>query len=84
MTRLVYFAWVREQIGVAEEEVDLSTLLITIADLAHWMAARGGGYATAFADPAKLRCAIDQVVAPFSTSIGDAKEIAFFPPVTGG
>jgi sulfur-carrier protein len=84
MVRLVYFAWVREQIGVAEEELDLPRSLITIADLAPWMATRGGGYATAFADPAKLRCALDQVIAPFSTAIGEAKEIAFFPPVTGG
>ncbi len=84
MVRLVYFAWVREQIGVAEEDVDLPASLITVADLAQWIAPRGSGYATAFADLAKLRCALDQVVVPFSTAIGEAKEIAFFPPVTGG
>ncbi len=84
MTRIVYFAWVREQIGAGDEEADLPASVITVADLAQWLAARGTGYATAFADPDKLRCAVDQVIAPFSAAIGDAKEIAFFPPVTGG
>ena len=84
MTRIVYFAWVREQVGVPEETVDLPDKVATAADLASWLAARGGGYASAFADPSKLRCALDQMAAPLSAPLGSATEIAFFPPVTGG
>jgi molybdopterin synthase sulfur carrier subunit len=81
---ILYFAWVREQVGVGEERVALPEDVATLADLATWLCARGGGYATAFANPSKLRAALDQEMVPLSTEIINAREIAFFPPVTGG
>ncbi len=84
MVRLVYFAWVREHVGVDGEAVDIPPTVATISDLATWLHTRGGGYGAAFADQAKLRCALDQVATHFSSEIGSAREIAFFPPVTGG
>jgi molybdopterin synthase sulfur carrier subunit len=81
---LLYFAWVREAIGLDGETVEPPTEVYDIATLVAWLAARGAGYAEAFADRARLRCAIDQSFAPFDAPIGGAKEIALFPPVTGG
>lgn len=81
---IVYFAWVREAIGRDEEQVERAQAGNTVADLVAMLAARGGGYAQALGDPARLRAAIDQRFAPLDTPIGDAREIALFPPVTGG
>ncbi len=81
---ILYFAWVREQIGVGEERLVLPLEVTTLSALAAWLGARGGGYAEAFARPEKLRAALDQKMVPLATEIGDAREIAFFPPVTGG
>ncbi|EQB18251.1 molybdenum cofactor biosynthesis protein MoaD [Sphingobium lactosutens DS20] len=81
---IVYFAWVREAIGRDEEQVERAQAGNTVADLIAMLAARGGGYAQALGDPARLRAAIDQRFAPLDTPIGDAREIALFPPVTGG
>jgi molybdopterin synthase sulfur carrier subunit len=81
---IVYFAWVREQIGIGEERILLPADVHTLADLAKSLAQRGGGYAAAFADMTKLRGALDMEMVPLNAVIGDAKEIAFFPPVTGG
>ena len=81
---IVYFAWVREAIGRDEEQVDRPAAGARIADLVEMLAARGGGYAQALGDPARLRAAIDQRFAPLDTPIGNAREIALFPPVTGG
>ena len=81
---IVYFAWVREAIGRDEEQVDRPVAGARIADLVEMLAARGGGYAQALGDPARLRAAIDQRFAPLDTPIGEAREIALFPPVTGG
>jgi sulfur-carrier protein len=82
--RILYFAWVRDLVGTDGEEVVLSAELSTIGDLATFLAARGAGYAEAFTDRSRLRVAIDQVMATFAASIAGAREIAFFPPVTGG
>ncbi len=82
--RMVYFAWVRERIGVAEEDVSPPPEVATIADLVDWLAARGGGHAEAFADRARLRAAKDQAFVPLETPLAGAAEIAIFPPVTGG
>jgi sulfur-carrier protein len=84
MTRLLYFAWVREKVGLGEEEVELPTALATPLALAQWLGSRGKGYGEAFADPAKLRCAVDQVMIMMDGPLPKASEIAFFPPVTGG
>ncbi|WBH16527.1 molybdopterin converting factor subunit 1 [Sphingomonas radiodurans] len=82
--RLVYFAWVRERIGLAEEEVSPPAEVATIADLIDWLASQGAGHAAAFADTTRLRAARDQSFVPLETPIAGASEIAIFPPVTGG
>ena len=82
--RLLYFAWVREAVGVDGETADVPSGVATAADLIDWLATRGDGYAAAFADPAKLRCAVDQVMVTLDAPLGAPKEVAFFPPVTGG
>lgn len=81
---LLYFAWVRERIGTGEEQVDPPEAVRTIADLVDWLAGRSDGHAAAFADPAKLRAAIDQRFVPLDALLGNAREVAIFPPVTGG
>ncbi|MEH3041612.1 MAG: molybdopterin converting factor subunit 1 [Sphingomonas paucimobilis] len=81
---LLYFAWVREAIGMAGERVDPPSEVATVADLVEWLSARGGGYATAFADRHRLRTAVDQAFVPLDTPIAGAREVAIFPPVTGG
>lgn len=84
MVRLLYFAWVREAIGKDGETVDPPADVADVAGLIAWLATRGGGYAEAFAEPVRLRAAVDQAFAPLDTSIAGADEIALFPPVTGG
>lgn len=81
---LRYFAWVREKIGRAEEQVALPENVTTIADLVAWLQNRGEAYATAFDKPEVIRAAIDKTHARTDAPIGSAREIAFFPPVTGG
>ena len=80
MVKLVYFAWVRDATGVAEDTVELPDDVATVADLADWLAIRN----PVFADRDRLRVAVDAVMARFDTNIRRAKEVAFFPPVTGG
>jgi sulfur-carrier protein len=82
--RLVYFAWVRERIGLAEETVQLPAALTTIADLMAWLKTRGETYAHAFDNAGIIRAAIDHTHAGPEAPIGAAREIAFFPPMTGG
>ncbi len=82
--RLLYFAWVRERIGLAEEDVTPPADVATVEALVAWLAARSPGHAAAFADPARLRAAVDQAFVPLDTPIADAREVAIFPPVTGG
>lgn len=81
---LLYFAWVREGIGMAGERVDPPAGMATVADLLDWLTARGGGYAAVFAERSRLRAAVDQAFVPLEASIAGAREIAIFPPVTGG
>ncbi|MBB5685552.1 molybdopterin converting factor subunit 1 [Sphingobium boeckii] len=81
---LLYFAWVRESIGLDGERIDPPADVRTVADLIAWLARRGGGYAEAFADPARIRAAVDQAFVQGDAAIAGAKEIALFPPVTGG
>jgi molybdopterin synthase sulfur carrier subunit len=82
--QLLYFAWVREAIGRGDETVEPPADVETVAGLIRWLAARGGGYAEALAEPERLRCAVDQSFASLATPIAGAREIALFPPVTGG
>jgi len=84
MLTILYFAWVRERIGHAEETVTLPEHVATVADLVAWLATRGGGYAEAMAEPERLRAAVDQKFVGLDAAIGNAREVAIFPPVTGG
>ncbi len=81
---LVYFAWVREAIGRDDERIERPSSSTIIADLIAELAARGGGYAQALGDPQRLRAALDQHFVPLDSPIGEARELALFPPVTGG
>lgn len=81
---LLYFAAVREAIGLNEEQCELPEGIGTPRDLVRWLAARSEGHAAAFANPDRLRCAIDQSLVALDTPLGTPREIAFFPPVTGG
>jgi len=82
--KLRYFAWVRERIGFAEEDIDPPTGVATVADLIKWLTQRGEGYAHAFANPKTIRTAIDKSHVQPNARIEGAGEIAFFPPMTGG
>ncbi len=82
--RLLYFAWVREKLGRAEEVVALPGDVATVADVLAWQAQRGPEYAAVFQVAGVVRVAVDQVHAKADTLVIGAREIAFFPPVTGG
>lgn len=82
--QLLYFAWVREKIGRANETRALPASISTIADLVAWLKTQGPEYEAAFAGTGIVRAAIDQRHVKPDTALGSAREIAFFPPVTGG
>ena len=82
--KLLYFAWVRQRTGVSEEDVELPDTVATVHDLIDWLRSRDEGYESAFADLKVIRAAIDQEHADLNTPVTGAREIAFFPPVTGG
>lgn len=82
--KLVYFAWVRERIGTATEEVDLPDDIATVSGLLDWLKARGGGYAAALEHSKVIRVAIDREHVDHSAKLAGAAEIALFPPMTGG
>lgn len=81
---ILYFAWLRERVGMAVEELSLPPSVATVADLVELLVARGAGYAAAFANRRSVRCAVNQEFAPASTVLHPGDEVAFFPPVTGG
>lgn len=80
----VYFAWVRESIGRDGERLDPPADAATVDAVLDWLSARSEGHARAFADRSRIRAAIDQIFAPLDAPVANAREIAFFPPVTGG
>jgi molybdopterin synthase sulfur carrier subunit len=80
----VYFAWVRERIGKAEEEIELPSGVATVAELVGWLKGRGEEYEAAFGTDGIVRAAIDRAHAKPDAPIAHAREIAFFPPMTGG
>lgn len=82
--KVLYFAWVRERMGRAEEVVDLPDSVVTVSDLAGFLAARDEQGAHAFANPSVVRAALDRRHVPPITALAGAQEIAFFPPMTGG
>lgn len=82
--RLLYFAWVREMIGVGEEDVQPPEAVRTVGDLIDWLRGCSDAHAAALADMTRLRAAVDQKFVALDTELGAAREVAIFPPVTGG
>jgi molybdopterin synthase sulfur carrier subunit len=81
---LRYFAWVRERIGKTEEVVDLPAGIGTVGEMVAWLSGRGEEYAYAFENPKVVRVAIDRAHVRADAAVAGAREIAFFPPMTGG
>lgn len=81
---IIYFAWVRERLGLDEETVLLGENVRTIGDVLTMLADRGAAYAEILSDVEKLRFALDQDYGTSASLVGSAKELAIFPPVTGG
>jgi len=82
--KVKYFAWVRERVGKSEEMLDPPSDVRTVGELVAWLSHRGESYAHAFETPKVIRAAIDHVHVKPETTIAGAREIAFFPPMTGG
>ena len=82
--RLLYFAWVRERLGKAEERLDPPAGVTTVGELMNWLAGRDESYAHAFENAKVIRAAIDHRHVRPDAQIAGAREIAFFPPMTGG
>ena len=82
MMNVMYFAWVRERIGLPQEQID--TNATTVAELVTELKAREERYAAAFADVSALCVALDQELSNFDAPLAGVREVAFFPPMTGG
>jgi molybdopterin synthase sulfur carrier subunit len=82
--QVLYFAWLRQKIGTAAEDVAPPPEVATVGDLMAWLRTRGPGHAEAFAEGAVIRCAVDQEHVRPDARLDGAREVAFFPPVTGG
>jgi molybdopterin synthase sulfur carrier subunit len=81
---IAYFAWVRERMGIADEIVDIPASVAHVGALLGWLAARDARGALAFAEPHRIRAAIDGVMMGPDAPLAGAREVALFPPVTGG
>ncbi len=79
---ILYFAWLRERIGLSGERVDSAAA--TVRDLVAELASREERYALAFSDLRTVRVALDQELADFDAPLAGVREVAFFPPMTGG
>ena len=84
MTRVLYFAWMRERMGRSEEDLPLPPGVATVGQLVGWLRARDAAGSAAFAHAGVVRAAVNQEFAAPDAPVGDADEVAFFPPVTGG
>jgi len=82
--RLVYFAWVRERVGKTDEDVELPGGIGTVIELVQWLKGRGEEYEYAFENESVIRAAIDHTHVKPDAALAGAREIAFFPPMTGG
>ena len=82
--RMLYFAWVRERVGTGEETVAPPAGVDTVGALVDWLAHRDAAHRDAFAERDRLRAAVDQVFVAMDAPIAGAREVALFPPVTGG
>ncbi len=81
---LRFFASVREQLGVAQERVELPDTVATVGQVRQWLRERGGVWQEALAEGRALRMAVNHAVARADTAVAEGSEVAFFPPVTGG
>jgi len=81
---ILYFAWLRERVGVAEEQVSLPDWVRTVADLMNWLSERSPRHQAGFQNRGTIRCAVNQGFADPSAVVRPGDEVAFFPPVTGG
>jgi len=82
--KILYFAWLRERVRLAEEEVAPPAEVATVADLARWLAGRDEAHAYAFENAAVVRAALDRRHVKPDASLAGVREVAFFPPMTGG
>jgi molybdopterin synthase sulfur carrier subunit len=83
--KILYFAWIRERVGVGQEELELPDNVKTVAEFLNWMRGRGEEFAYALESESTVRVALDQVhCSELATSVRGVKEIALFPPMTGG
>jgi sulfur-carrier protein len=82
--RALYFAWVRERIGKTEEELAPPSNIKTVGELMEWLSGQGENYAAAFANIKSMRAALDRTHVKHDALLAHAREIAFFPPMTGG
>ncbi len=82
--KLLYFAWIRERVGQAEESVELPSTVRTVGELLDWLKGRGEEFEYAFGNSDIVRVAVDRTHAKRDAPIEGAREIAFFPPMTGG
>jgi molybdopterin synthase sulfur carrier subunit len=82
--KLLYFSWLREKIGIAEEDALPPESVTTVAEVLGWLKSRGSGYETALADLSLVRVAVNQSYAKLDDPVGPEDEVALFPPVTGG
>jgi molybdopterin converting factor subunit 1 len=82
--KLLYFAWVRERIGLDEETITLPAGVRNVSALLDWLAERGANYAAALKDRAAIRVAVNQTYARPADPVRPGDEVALFPPVTGG
>jgi sulfur-carrier protein len=81
---ILYFAWVKEKVGVSEETVTPPPSVVTVSSLMDWLANQSTGHHAAFADRKFIKSAVDQIHVDHSARVDTASEVAFFPPVTGG
>jgi molybdopterin synthase sulfur carrier subunit len=84
MLNLLYFAWVKERMGIQSEAIPMPPSVESLSDLANYLQTRDDAGSRAFAEPNLVRAAVNQVFASPETPVRDGDEIAFFPPVTGG
>ncbi|MEW5420480.1 molybdopterin converting factor subunit 1 [Amorphus sp. 3PC139-8] len=82
--RIVYFAWVRERVGLEAEDIDLPESVATAGELVDWLKERSPGHAFALEEPRAIRVAVDKVHARPDAPLAGAQEVALFPPMTGG
>ena len=82
--KVKYFAWLRQKVGMSEEDVTPPPEIATVQDLVTWLSAQSARHAEAFSEAKVFGAAIDKKVATFATPISGASEVAFFPPFTGG